>query len=250
MWGKIVSGVAVVAVASGAMLAWHERGRIEGWLPKSPTEAVAKVADVHETVEGTVAVPADQNGSLVLYVHGSGQRGIDAFSDAETSTVTARLLQDGYVVAAADAHGDAWGNPASVEDYEQLVTTVRARYDLSKTYILAESMGGLAGAELAASSSVSAWAAFYPVCNIDSLNDPELQRQIGAAYPHGAPAKTPWPRKPVAVWASPADTVVPAAQNAYPCASAVDGVIHQTTGDHGDASNFDPEAVAHFFDNN
>ena len=59
-------------------------------------------------------------------------------------------------------------------------------------------------------------------------------------------------RTPMIVWASPADTVVKASTNAAVCvaeakAAGAEVTYFQTTGEHGDPSNYQPAAVVRFF---
>ena len=196
-------------------------------------------------------MPKEPNGKLVVFLHGAGQPADAIITDPLTVTITAPLLDAGYVVAAAEAGGNAWGDEQSVDDYLDLIEDVAAEHDTTETYLLAISMGGLAGAQVAARTDINAWAAIYPVCDLSSITHPGLVSQIRTVYPDGPPADlspASWPDIPTAVWASPADTLVPAASNGFACGEAVGATIHETTGEHVDPSNFDPDAVLELFD--
>lgn len=208
-------------------------------------------ATVHRRGTTLVVVPAHRNGRLAVYVHGASQTGADAVTNATTSTITAGLLRAGYVVAAANAGGNAWGDAASVRSYSRLIEQTERRYALGRVYLYAESMGALAGAQLAEAAEVRAWVGIFPVCDVSTLRQPDILGQIAVAYPLGAPRRlspVAWPHKPVMVWASSGDAVVPASTNGARCAASVGGRFTATTGDHGDASNYDPAAVVAFFD--
>jgi len=143
------------------------------------------------------------------------------------------------------AGGNAWGNGASVDAYSTLIDGVADSYGVAGVYLVAESMGALAGAQLAARDDVAAWVAIYPVCDPSTITEPDLVAQIKAS---GTTITAPleWPGTPRMVWASMGDTLVPTASNAAVCA----GEFIETEGNHGDPSNFDVVAVASFFDAN
>lgn len=198
-----------------------------------------------------MAVPHAPNGKLVVFLHAAGQPPDAILSDPLTVSLTAPLLEAGYVVAAADAGGNVWGNAQSVDEYVALIDEVSADLDTTDTYLLAISMGGLAAAQLPDHADINAWAAIYPVCDLASITHPDLDSQIQSVYPDGPPAwlsPASWPEIPTEVWASPADTLVPAESNGFACGKAVGATIHETTGEHVDPSNFDPDAVLALFD--
>lgn len=239
----VLGAVTVVAVAGAAL---YVAPRIKGWLPK--VDNAAAVDSASEVIEGgdqLVLVPRDSNGALVVYLHGAQASYRAILNDPETSSLTAGLLDAGYTVASADAEGDAWGNAASVTDYGDLIDRTSAEYDLSATYLIGESMGGLAAAQLADREDVRAWVGIYPVCDPSTITEPDLVKSIAAS---GTTITGPlaWPNTPRMVWASYGDTLVPTAENAEACG----GEFIETTGNHGDPSNFDGAAVVRFFDAN
>lgn len=207
-------------------------------------------ADVRQRGDGVLVVPQHRNGRLAVYVHGASQHGTSAVDNQSTARITKALVEAGYVVAASDAGGNAWGSAASIAEYGTLIDTVKQAYGLGRVYVVAESMGGLAGARLAARDDVRAWAGVFPVCNVASLTGPDLLAQISAVWPSGAPAWTSpvrWPHKPVTVWASAEDTTVPARSNGWACGAVVGATIVHTRGQHGDRSNYDGAAVVELF---
>ena len=80
-------------------------------------------------------------------MHGAGERIDNAFRDPAKQEIFRTLLDGGYALAMTDAHGDNWGNPASVQDQLALVAALRER-GLRDVYVLALSMGGLNGLQL------------------------------------------------------------------------------------------------------
>jgi pimeloyl-ACP methyl ester carboxylesterase len=214
--------------------------------------------------QAVVRSPAHPNGRLVLFLHGASGSAEDVLriGDGLRADLVAGLVAAGYVVAAGDAHGAAWGNAASVADYEALVSEARRRTGATSVYLLAESMGGLAAAQLTTPGRVDglrAYAGIYPVCDLSSVRG-IFAASIDAA--HGADSDAavaalspvrPDPAVPLMIWASAADTVVPREQNADVCVAEVhagggQAVLNSTVGEHGDPSNFVLPQVLAFFD--
>jgi hypothetical protein len=236
----------------------------------SAQSAGTPVADPGVTdfvVGGQAAVlwsPRQSNGRLVTYVHGAegtARSPIDGPSAGLTRLV-AGLVAAGYTVVSSDAHGNAWGNDASVADYRELIAAAQARTGTTAVYVLAESMGGLAGAQLVTDDppkGLRAYAGIFPVCDLSSVYA-RYQPQIEAAYGEGTyealVTRSPVPFRthvPVLMWASPTDTVVDKAANADVCAADAHAAgapvrVIRTVGDHGDASNYDLDRLLEFFD--
>jgi len=221
--------------------------------PSATPDSVVTRADgsTVETSAGTIVIrPAAPEGDVVVYFHGAGQTATTVLDDPETSALVDSLVRAGYTVASRDAGGNSWGDDSSVRDYVDLVADVRPAGPRAHVFFVAESMGAVAAAQVAARTDVSAWAAVYPVCDLASIVDPVLRSQIVAAYGESAPAgRSPvaWPDVPVATWASPDDTVVDAEVNGAACTARVGGDFTSTVGEHGDASNFDAASVLRFF---
>jgi fermentation-respiration switch protein FrsA (DUF1100 family) len=98
------------------------------------------------------------------------------------------------------------------------------------------------------------------VCNLASIDaegrySAAIRAANGGTVPPAMSPVRPAPLRglPMRFWASPADTVVPKAQNTDLCAASAtaDGgrvTVTPTTGDHGDPSNFDADGLVGFFD--
>lgn len=197
-----------------------------------------------------------QTTKVVVYMHGNEELGDAIATSPDKERVVRGLLEAGYTVAASDAHGNNWGNPASVTDQRVLMRTLRAR-GLTDIYVLAQSAGGLDALATLNEKGVRAWAGIYPVCDLRSVYRLGVYREvIDAAYDSA-------PRRVVAIpdrlrirfilWASPQDTQVPKTQNADVCArrfrtAGAHVTEISTTGDHGDPSNFDAAQIVKFFD--
>lgn len=209
----------------------------------------------------TVVVPENPNGGLVLYLHGYGGNGAVVATPHGVGGLARGLLARGYTVVGGDAFGNAWGNPASVDSYAALVATVRQRVPVQRVYLLAESMGGLAGAQLVTQGRIPglrAYAAIYPLCDLSSVYD-DFTASIRAAWAadvdQALAALSPVALSgsvPVLIWSSPRDTVVSKERNADVCAAeavAAGGTasVVTTRGDHGDPSNFDIGALLAFY---
>ena len=217
---------------------------------------VAQASDFYATVGGQrslVITPARPTDRLALYVHSAGGSA-DAITEWPVDRLTETLLRSGFAVAASDAHGPTnWGNPASVADYVHLVH----RLPYERIYVIAQSMGGLDAVQLIDRIHPEAWAALFPVCNVDSLG-PEFSEEIAAAW-NGWPPPSLSPVKAedvdglrVLIWASPEDQLVPKAQNADVCARwmrhrGARVRVVATEGEHADPSNFRPDWLARFF---
>jgi pimeloyl-ACP methyl ester carboxylesterase len=211
-----------------------------------------------EKAHTVVLLPRVPRGRLALYLHGSGGTERTLIDTRKRERVAEALLADGYVVAAALAGGNQWGNAATVRDYRSLAATLQRRYGLTRVYLVAESMGGLAGMQLGRTlPAAKALVGIYPVCDLRTM---VRHRSFTAAIRAAWAGRSPKAVEPVApatvpmlVWASPDDTVVPRSTNGAACvaraaASGTPATLVSTVGEHGDPSNFRPADVVRFFD--
>jgi len=217
----------------------------------------AKVIDDPASAS-VLVVPAHPVGALAVFVHGSGQTRYSILRTKRDFIVARELVEHGYLVLAADAGDRAWGDPASVADYERLIGATARERHVRDVFLMAESMGGLATMQLAARvPDVRAVAAWYPVCDLRTMqHKPHFAAAIAKAWATGdrrVVSPVAVPPVPITIWASPDDTVVSAAHNAAVCAAegrragATVTYVH-TTGEHGSLSNFHPAQVLSFFD--
>lgn len=237
---------------------------------KSDTSTQRARGDVERlTVRGQAAVliaPKPSTSKVVVYTHGAGENVENIFRDARKEPIFAALLDAGYALAATDAHGDNWGNRASERDQLALVGELRER-GLRDVYVLALSMGGFNGLQLLDDVAVKAWAGIFPACDLASVYELGLYRgQIRRAYGRTgrrlgdliarrspvdvAPSTDGLPMR---FWASPGDRVIPKRENTDACAAlarqrGAEVEVTTTTGDHGDASNYDAAGVLRLFE--
>ena len=234
--------------------------------PSPPTEVQADIARFEVRGQAAALItPGQRTSKVVVYMHGAGERIESAFRDVVKDGTFKTLLDAGYALAATDAHGDNWGNPASVQDQLALIAELRER-GLPDVYVLALSMGGLDGFQVLGRTPVKAWAGIFPACHLASVWDLGLYRgQIRAAYGLSAsasPRSALRGRSPVSIdppaglpmrfWASPGDRVIPTRPNTAACAAiarrrGASVEVTATRGDHGHISNYDPAGVLALF---
>lgn len=203
-----------------------------------------------------VILPKRSNGALVVFLHGWGQDRWSLIARRKEATVSHTLSAAGYTMLAADAGGKAWGDPSSVADYRSLIRATQRRYDLRDVFLMGESMGGLATMQLARTlPEVRAVTAWFPVCDVRTMRAPRFRDTIREAWRGRSRAGVSPVRvgpKPMLIWASAADTVVDARRNSAVCvtgarAAGAQVTYFHTSGEHGDPSNYDPDAVLAFF---
>jgi pimeloyl-ACP methyl ester carboxylesterase len=85
---------------------------------------------------------------LVVYFHGSDQKASVIQDDRKHTDFFDPLLRAGYAVVAADAGGNAFGDPASQDDYRRLIAAAQHKYGAKPLFFVAESMGALAALAL------------------------------------------------------------------------------------------------------
>ena len=216
-----------------------------------------------------LVTPTHATNKVVLYVHGAEQTAQTITADPTHAKLATALLKAGYSIAGSDASGLAWGNSASMRDYERLISYLHRR-GFSRLYVLAESMGGFDGLQLLSHAHVAAWAALYPACNLRSIYvnppvrfgprnklvqfAPEIRTAYGRTLQAALATKSPvaLPHAlgglPMVFWSSPHDQAVPKASNTDVCAArakqaGANVTVITTSGNHADASNFQPQAL-------
>lgn len=203
----------------------------------------------------TVEVPANYD-KLLIYFHGSGETIESIKADTQKRPIFERLKSEGYIVAYSNAHGNAWGNQASVNDYKQLSDYLHHKYTIIDTVFLSQSMGGLAGLQTVANGNVpvKCWGGIYPAIDIEALDALGIHPNIKTAFPDKSQIKKHNPIHrtaydiPMRIYASTGDTIVPTASNTEPFVATNPRVEWvKTVGDHGDQSNFQVDDLASFY---
>jgi pimeloyl-ACP methyl ester carboxylesterase len=224
-------------------------------VPADLRAASGRVVD-DEATASLVILPQRSNGGLVVFLHGWGQTRWSLLSRREEASVAHAVSEAGFTVLAADAAGKAWGDPASVADYRMLIDRATSQYRLHDVFLMGESMGGLATMRLARTlPDVRAVTAWFPVCDVRTMRQARFQASIRSSWRGRSRAAISPVRvgdTPMTVWASPADTTVPASTNAAACvaeakAAGAQVTYFHTTGEHGDPSNYSPSGVTAFF---
>lgn len=200
---------------------------------------------------------------LLLCFHSAGGTDADPFG-AAAATARAAARDAGYTLLAVTSSGYGnrdWGNPASVADYVAAYNALAASETILGTVLWAASMGGLPAATIVANRSIPTLRgvlAKYPVLSLASMyaDNPAYDAEIDTAY-GGAPGATraaavncdPYLRAtglyadvPWHISHSAGDATVNKAHNAAAFAAKVAAIttvtVQDTTGDHGDPSNW------------
>ena len=210
---------------------------------------------------------------VIFYVHGAGEDQTGLVTETVKFACRDALLDAGYILAGSAAHGAAnWGNQPSVDDYNALDLYIRANYNVKSVALWGQSMGGLDTLSAIAQGKfpVSGALLTYPVCNLANLHLLGVYTSaINAAYgitgagiytyanqTYGMDpclkAATAYRDIPMRFYASAGDTVVPKANNtdvlrAIVANSRAESTVVLCTGNHGDASHFQPSDYVAFF---
>ena len=210
---------------------------------------------------------------VVLYAHGAGEDQTGLLSDSLKATTVTALLNAGYILAGTNARGDNWGSQSAVDDYAALDKYVRDNYSVSNVVIWSQSMGGLAGLSALAQGKVKAigWLGTYPVVSLSNIyglgafttainTAHSITGSGSGTYANRTYGLDPslfngfaWRHVPMRMYASAGDTVVPKTANADALATLVtsccrESVVVVCSGDHGNASHFQPSDTVAFFD--
>jgi pimeloyl-ACP methyl ester carboxylesterase len=213
-------------------------------------------ADVIEEDEvagqATYVLANDQPGprDVVLYMHGYGSSR-EAVTFHNQHEFTQDLVDDGFVVASSDAHGDAWGSKASQADYLALYRHLEQRFEVEDVVIVSESMGGIAGLNIAADRAIPelvGWVGISPVVDLQAAAESgPLVEPIREDVPAGQiedvdPARLESIPVPVWVVVSKDDTYVPASSGEM-FARRVGGEVVYCDGGHVAADCYRSDVV-------
>lgn len=224
-------------------------------------------------VSGRVLVPDTYNSlkrtTVVMYHGGVGETETAPTADSLKETVVQALVNAGCLVVAANGYGgDDWGNQTALDDYDAMFDFVSARWDGDDVIILSQSMGGISGLSAYANNlyaNVRGWAGIYPATNLSAMfaaNAGLYASSIRTAYGIAADGSdystktsgydpnlyttSVWSGKAFRFYASSGDTVVGKTNNSDAMhtkvvagGASVSSVV-ACTGNHGDASHFQP----------
>jgi pimeloyl-ACP methyl ester carboxylesterase len=179
-----------------------------------------KLDDVAVDESGTagLSVVGQPVKGIVVYFHGADQDARVIRSSEKHRNVFDPLLRAGMAVVAADADGNAFGNPKSRDQYRRLIAAARAKYGRVPLYFVAESMGALAALALISEDTqreVKGMVGISPLMGLP----PDIRYVSFIAGPWQEPVPDvgdplSWPPsafadRPFRLYASPDDDVIP-----------------------------------------
>lgn len=112
----------------------------------------------------------------------------ESLATARLRRLTLPLLDAGWVLAASDAHGKAWGSRESQDDYLALHKHVTDLYDVDRTVIVTASMGAVAGLNLVATGAIPNLGGWVGVCPVVDLADAAERGPLRDAIGKDVPA--------------------------------------------------------------
>lgn len=89
---------------------------------------------------------------VVVYFHGVDEDEFALTSDDARRKLTEALVDAGFAVVASRAGGNAFADPATLQNYRELGSMAMQHYRIENVYFLAESMGSIPAVNLLASS--------------------------------------------------------------------------------------------------
>jgi predicted esterase len=260
---RVAAAVAVLLLAAAGCGSSH----------RPPTAAPAW-HEVHMTSRRgqpeLLVVPGGGVRGLVVFIHGYGGNEQQMMSYGLLPLSTS-LLKAGFALASSAAHGDNFGDKASVTDQSDLVADADQRlHDHPPVDVVGVSMGGVDALEVAAARTLPGLRRellLFPVTDTIAFVGSQFAGAIREAYGGrtGAaliaamavhdPARLPAAAyRPYAFWFwhSPTDQTVPFAQTQAIVArlqgAGVDARLSLLNGGHGDLSRLPVAAVVAFFE--
>jgi alpha-beta hydrolase superfamily lysophospholipase len=105
---------------------------------------------------------------IVVFFHGQDEDEFVLTVDAARKAMTDRLVNAGFAVVASRAGGNSFTTAAAVNNYRELASVAMQHYRIANIYLLAESTGAVAAANLLAAGAapVRGMAAISPVLNV------------------------------------------------------------------------------------
>lgn len=104
---------------------------------------------------------------VVLYCHGMDEDEDAPFTDALKDDTMLAFIDEGWGIISSLAAGNNWGNQASLEDYDALITWAKTIHAFTDLDIFAQSMGGQAGLQMFMNSAqFGRFIGIYPTCNL------------------------------------------------------------------------------------
>ncbi|MGK5110459.1 MULTISPECIES: serine aminopeptidase domain-containing protein [unclassified Geodermatophilus] len=252
----------VAALATTALLAGCGGGAAES--PEVP-EVEPEVTELTVDAQDAVAIAPGEGDprGLVVFLHGLDDDAGALSEEQKRIDMVDRLVAAGYVVAGSDGHLNAFGNEASQAGYVALAAELAERYGTTDTYLIAESMGAVAGLQLLADEripDVRGMALISPLVDLDVVlgtqQEPQVLQAYDGTFPTGEqnPAARPaedWAGTSMRFYLATEDEVVINADNAEPFVARVEDAadisVVECEGEHVAPSCFQGEDLAEWF---
>lgn len=265
----------IPAVPYVEILKLTEQGNLytKGNLSENITELTPTISGQPAIIKYVNSLNSTQPVKLVIYFHGSGANQLDPFTDPNSKHVIDKLLSEGYIVATSQAHGNAWGNQASQDDYLALYNYVNSAYNIMDVVYIGHSMGGLASLSMLSKNTIpkaKIWYGIMPVTNLaDAYSVPAFITPIETAYSFSGGANyaaatagydpqllvtSTYAGSKYTMTASASDVTVSKTNNSdlfntKLTTGSIQSSVITATGVHGDISHFIPKSVYRFVQN-
>lgn len=210
------------------------------------------------------ATRTNANSPLWLFVHGYGGSRTSPMSDSWSNHVQAIITNQGAIFVATDAQSNnGFGSPTERRDYSNAVIWAQQTFPTAGLRcVYAVSMGGCTGGYFATNTAVTHAIFIYPIIDLEwaykgtgagTAYTAVINTAYGASVWGDIPSGHDPSKFAVGQWAgkrtlwfhSPADTGVDYNTNSvYMTSRLPSSRLVTTSGDHGDASNFDASTVA------
>lgn len=214
---------------------------------------------------------------LIVVFHEFGETHADVLGTYTPRDIMfTNIINQGWILASSDAHGNNWGNQAALDDYVQTLTFALTNYHITPNKVVAYcgSMGGLPSLltvlnRTGVKTNYHGWFGVYPVCNLSAIytnTSNFYQSSVNAAYniPGGGNYATQTAgHEPGFISntnlfgsaflfsASVSDTIAIQSQNtdlerASIVGPPVENTLFQATGAHADASHYNVASATNF----
>lgn len=225
------------------------------------------------------STPGAQTAKVCFYFHGAGDDFLSHITSPAGSNNTqtrmastvAALLDDGWTILACNGGAIAanWGNPASFTALQAALAWLKTIFTVTEVVCLGQSMGALSSLRAVCQvPGIERWYGIYPVCDLaeiyaSGLFVASMRTAYGAANDAAFTANSAgcdpllftlsqFNGKRFRMTASASDTIVPKADHADALAARITGNCYSVavvthTGDHGDATAFQPSDIIAFF---
>jgi acetyl esterase/lipase len=230
-------------------------------------------------VDSVIYVPSGYNSEIpnkfIIFFHGAGGGAYDLLqNDPLHNSMLKAFLKSGYILIGSDYSTiQNWGNESSLSETKQMLVYYRSKFNLEDNpYVYMSSMGGSTALNAIAHGIINpkAVVAVSPVTNLNDMYIGQFQSSLNLAY-HSQDVTefnkasvgynpvdddpVVFLKIPMLIWDSDSDTVVNKKQNTDLLKERVNKIggnvnVVETSGEHGDISNFDPEKALEFFETN